>query len=98
MSVVDPVVFDTQTSTRVIVTGEFTNGKFAKIPDIKLLERLHTRNEYLIGSHHPLRETLMMQTGKNNAQRKQFLQKSFNFSRERLIHDWLPEQQGSSIF
>ena len=75
-----------------------TNGKFAKLPDIKLLERLHTRNEYLIGSHHPLRETLMMQTGKNDAQRKQFLQKSFNFSRERLIHDWLPEQQGISTF
>ncbi|WP_188032876.1 hypothetical protein [Psychrobacter sp. ANT_WB68] len=41
-----------------------TNGKFAKLLDIKLLERLHTRNEYLIGSHHPLRETLMLQTGK----------------------------------
>lgn len=34
--------------------------KFAQVPSIELLNRLHTRNEYLIGSHHPLRETLIM--------------------------------------
>jgi HNH endonuclease len=29
------------------------DGKFDRIPSIKLLERLHTRNEFFIGSHHP---------------------------------------------
>ena len=48
-------------------------GKFDRIPAIHLLERLHQRNEYLIGSHHPLRETLMNQTGMQPAQRVHFL-------------------------
>lgn len=74
------------------------NGKFAKVPDLKLLERLCKRNEYLIESHHPLRETLLEQTGKNERARQHFLQKSFAFSKERLIHVWRPEQQGSDIF
>ncbi len=39
------------------------DGKSARVPTLRLLERLHTRNEFLIGSHHPLRETLMAQTG-----------------------------------
>jgi len=63
-----------------------------------LLKRLHTRNEYLIGRHHPLRETLINQTGINEKTRQQFLQKSFNFSKEHLIHVWQPRQQGSSLF
>lgn len=48
-------------------------GKFDRIPTMHLLERLHQRNEYLIGSHHPLRETLMNQTGMQSAQRVNFL-------------------------
>lgn len=48
-------------------------GKFDRIPSIRLLERLHQRNEYLIGSHHPLRETLMQQTGTLAKQRIDFL-------------------------
>ena len=40
-------------------------GKFDRIPSERLLRRLHNRNEYFIGSHHPLRETLMQQTGMN---------------------------------
>ena len=48
-------------------------GKFDRIPSIELLKRLHQRNEYLIGSHHPLRETLMQQTGTQTAQRAAFL-------------------------
>ena len=73
------------------------DGKSAKVPNIELLKRLHTRNEYLIGSHHPLRETLINQTGRNEKTRQQFLQKSFNFSKEHLIHVWQPRQQGSSL-
>lgn len=74
------------------------SGKFAQVPTIELLERLHTRNEYLIGSHHPLRETLMMQTGTTERDRKYFLDKSYRFSKERLIHNWQPKPQGLSIF
>ena len=68
------------------------------MPSLELLERLHIRNEYLIGSHHPLRETLIMQTGSNERDRKYFLDKSYRFSKEHLIHTWQPKAQGTSIF
>ena len=51
-----------------------TDGKFERIPQIPLLERLHARNEYLINSHHPLRETIINQTGKDTPKRIEFLQ------------------------
>lgn len=35
------------------------NGKFARLPDRQYLERLAKRNDFLISSHHPLREMLM---------------------------------------
>ncbi len=38
-------------------------GKMARVPESRLLERLHRRNRFLIDSHHPIRETLMAQTG-----------------------------------
>ena len=69
-----------------------TNGKFDRIPSIRLLERLHTRNEYLISSHHPLRETLMLQTGTNVKQRHQFLQDAYDCSSLTIVHKWEPEQ------
>src|SRR5690606_27373353 len=34
-------------------------GKSDRVPSLRLLERLHRRNGFLIASHHPLRETLM---------------------------------------
>ena len=49
------------------------NGKFDRIPSGRLLQRLNNRNEYLIGSHHPLRETLMRQTGLTTIDRTAYL-------------------------
>jgi hypothetical protein len=48
-------------------------GKFARVPSLQLLSKLHIRNEHLINSHHPLRETLMMQTGPVEKARIRFL-------------------------
>lgn len=53
--------------------ASMAGGKFDRIPSVRMLERLHQRNEYLIASHHPLRETLMRQTGMQPAQRAGFL-------------------------
>jgi hypothetical protein len=47
-----------------------SRGKFDRLPSVRLLERLHARNEFLIGSHHPLRETLILQTGVDEPQRR----------------------------
>ena len=52
-------------------------GKFDRVPHLKYLERLHTRNEFLINSHHPLKETLIQQTGKSEEKRSRYLQNNY---------------------
>lgn len=76
----------------------FNSHKFAKLPSTHLLARLHTRNEFLIGSHHPLRETLMSQTGNREFERKSFLQNFYDRARERLIHTWNPVLRSEPVF
>lgn len=66
------------------------HGKFAKLPSLELLKRLHKRNEYLINSHLPLRETLIQQTGSKPQQRHDFLQTHYNMAKKDLIHTWEP--------
>ena len=53
-------------------------GKFERIPEILYLELLNKRNNYYVESHHPLRETIMRQTGKTGDDRRRFLQKFFD--------------------
>ncbi len=64
------------------------NGKFARVPATKYLDRLHRRNEFLISSHHPLRETIMNQTGTTEQARKAFLQMVDRRAINALIHRW----------
>jgi hypothetical protein len=73
-------------------------GKFEKVPTIKLLERLHQRNEYFINSHLPLRETLIQQIGKHETLRKLYLQKQYDAALSILIHQWEPEAKGIETF
>jgi hypothetical protein len=77
-----------------------TSGKFAQLPAIPLLERLYNRNEYLITSHHPLRETLIAQTGNSAEKRQKFLQDAYNCSITYygVKQKWQPAQQGIAIF
>lgn len=77
------------------------NGKFDRLPSIELLERLFNRNEYLITSHHPLRETLISQIGNTTEKRQAYLQEAYNCSIEHLAisgRKWQPKQQGVAIF
>ncbi|WP_422409745.1 MULTISPECIES: HNH endonuclease domain-containing protein [unclassified Endozoicomonas] len=75
------------------------DGKFAQLPHIDYLYRLHARNEYFINSHLPIRETLIQQTGKTKALRKAFLQHSYDQAKFQLLHSWKkPEPRGSRIF
>ena len=74
------------------------NGKFDRLPSIALLERLYRRNEYLIKSHHPLRETLIAQTGMKETGRRAFLQDVYNCSRETLVSRWEPKVEGKMVF
>ena len=65
-------------------------GKFEQIPTLKLLERLHARNSFFIDSHHPLRETLIAQTGKKEKDRISFLQNVYNLAITKMINTWEP--------
>lgn len=73
-------------------------GKFAKVPTLPLLARLHKRNEYLISSHHPLRETLMQQTGRSTQQRHNYLQQRYDEALGYLVHTWEPQYSGDPAF
>jgi hypothetical protein len=71
-------------------------GKFDSLPDLRYLERLHTRNEFLIDSHHPLRETLIAQTGGNEPDRRAFLQEVFRCAKVEgglLSGGWKPKDE-----
>lgn len=73
-------------------------GKFDKIPHIDLLGRLSRRNEFLIGSHHPLRETLINQTGTTELERRTFLNNFYNKAKARLFHVWKPSEKSEAAF
>ena len=70
------------------------NGKSARLPSLRLLERLHSRNEFLILSHHPLRETIIEQTGRSTQERVSFLNGWHSEAARTLIHVWEPEPRG----
>ena len=67
-------------------------GKFELIPKIKLLERLHARNEFLISSHHPLRETIINQTGATPEKRIGFLQRMDQKAINLIPTRWQPRE------
>ena len=74
------------------------NGKFALVPSTQILERLNKRNDYLISSHHPLRETLLRQTGNSILMRRSFLQKTHADALRILIHTWEPTPENDPTF
>ena len=65
-------------------------GKFEKIPDINYLYSLNKRNNYYIESHHPLRETIINQTGKTQEERRNFLQIMFDNAIGHIPIKWKP--------
>ena len=63
-------------------------GKFDRLPALPYAEALVKRNESLIGSHHPLRETLIKQLGNTSEKRLKNFQKIYSESKQHLIHVW----------
>ena len=72
--------------------------KSARIPEIKYLDRLRKRNDFLIESHHPLRETLIQQTGNTASTRHAFLQDMDNEAIHSLVHRWHPDDEHPPTF
>jgi hypothetical protein len=73
-------------------------GQHARVPVIRLLARLQTRNDYLIESHHPLRETLISQTGMTAIGRREFLQKMDAWAIDKLVQRWEPVAESEEHF
>jgi len=74
------------------------DGKSSRVPARRLLERLDARNEFLIRSHHPLRETLLGQTGQSRAERVRFLNSIYETAWQYLIHTWTPMFEHEAAF
>ena len=64
------------------------DGKFYSVPSARLVARLHERNNWLVDSHHPLRETIMLQTGADTDLRASFLRARQQRALDALIHEW----------
>lgn len=73
-------------------------GKMAFVPNIKYLKRLHKRNNFLIDSHHPLRETLIKQTGITEQNRIAFLNEIYKKAVSILIHKWESKHELERVF
>lgn len=73
-------------------------GKSDRIPSLRLLERLCARNEFLIASHHPLRETLLAQTGSTAVERRRFLNACHIEAVGARIHEWTPVEVSAPLF
>ncbi len=65
-------------------------GKFAGVPSARLVARLHERNNWLVDSHHPLRETIMLQMGPDAETRASFLRARQRIALDTLLHEWEP--------
>jgi hypothetical protein len=74
------------------------NGKSNRVPNLELVKRLHTRNEFLIGSYRPLRETLIRQTGATEGDRRTFLNDFYAHAFAALLHEWEPSDCHEAIF
>jgi 5-methylcytosine-specific restriction endonuclease McrA len=70
-----------------------SGGKSDSVPKMKYLQRLNIRNNYLISSHHPLKDCLIRQTGRNERDREVFLVKYHKDSIDLLIHTWEPKEE-----
>jgi hypothetical protein len=65
-------------------------GKFHRLAHGDFLERLWQRNERLISSHHPLRESIIATTGRTPVARLDFLRSMQTRATEHARADWWP--------
>ena len=75
----------------VLAHSSLNRQKSAQAPAIRHLESLHKRNEYYISSKHPLGATIQMQTGQSESQRREFLQRHFDASKQYSFSGWEPD-------
>ena len=64
--------------------------KSDRVPNASLIERLYNRNNFYVASHHPLKETIINQTGSSEAERRNFIQHYYNMAVDIKIHIYNP--------
>jgi len=74
------------------VCNRGTAGKFHRLPHGDFLEPLWRRNERLIASHHPLRESIITTTGGTPAARLDFLRSVQTRATEHTRAEWRPSR------
>ena len=72
-------------------------GKFASVPSQRLVARLHERNNWLVDSHHPLRETILLQMGFDAETRASSLRVRQRIALDALVHQWEPKEQAQYV-
>jgi hypothetical protein len=82
----------------VLSCQECNLAKSDAVPVMRFAESLHRRNEYLIMSHHPLRETLLAQTGLTAKERVSFIGGSYSNAVNARITQWEPRDPGPDIY
>jgi 5-methylcytosine-specific restriction endonuclease McrA len=82
----------------VLACQDCNSAKLARVPGLTYLERLNTRNEFFISSHHRLRETIMVQTGATVEGRRSYLQGVYDEAKASLIHTWSPSTEAAPTF
>lgn len=78
----------------VLACQECNLMKSDLVPVGQFAERLYQRNEFLIVSHHPLKETLMAQTGTSSRARATFIGTWYAEAVRSRIATWRPKDQG----
>lgn len=75
------------------------SGKSASLPHDQYLRRLSARNEWLIASHHPLREMIIMATGTSQSNRRRFLIDLMSMAGPLLrAARWNARDEGPAVF
>ena len=64
------------------------SNKWYNCPDLMHVEELYWRNENLLKSMPPLRESITVRTGKTSSTRKDFLQSCYEEAKRKLVHTW----------
>lgn len=83
----------------VLACSRCNLSKSDQRPHQKYIERLFTRNEFFISSHHPLRETLINQTGSTPKERQVFLSTIFNdLMIAGKMQNWLAPEEYPAAF
>jgi 5-methylcytosine-specific restriction endonuclease McrA len=82
----------------VLACRPCNSNKYAHAPAHRYLPQLAMRNEWLIASNHPLRETVIAETGATKAARAEFLRQAYQTLTQVTAGVWETQPEGPCPF